>query len=148
LVRKIARLAVLILLGIVGAGLVLGAVGVAQLGSSSSREVVMRFLDDRHITGPKTEWWRAARTLERADPSRDALRALRSDDTRLLALAGFGPSFPGLDDRQFQSYASRYGVRFLAAGCVVSCGEEMRYREAGVRYAETYNRLIVASLKR
>ena len=146
--RKVGRLIVLILLGMVGAGLVIGAVGVAQLGNASSREAVMRILDDRHIMGPKTEWWRAARRLERADASGDARRALSTGDTRLLALAGIGPTFPGLDDRQFQSYASRYGARFLAAGCVTSSNEEERYREAGARYAEAYNRLIVGSLKR
>lgn len=148
MLRRLGRFSLLVALGILGAGLLVGIVGAAQLGNSASRDVVLNILDDKHIIGPKTHWLREARHLERANPARDALRAIKHADTRLLGLADIGPFLPGLDSQQFQSYAARYGVRLLAAGCEISCDEEMRYRDAGAKYAETYNRVIVAALKR
>jgi len=148
MVKRLGRLVLVVLIGVAGAALLVSVVGAMQLGSSESREVVLKILDEKHIAGPKTHWWRAARHLERVDSSRDARRAVRAGDSRLLAMATIGPYLPGLDDHQYESYASRYGTRFLAEGCVISSDEEMRYRDAAYRYAAGYNEYIVSEVRK
>lgn len=89
-------------------------------------------------------FWREAKRLRNADPVADARHAKRMGDRRLLALAAFAAYLPGLQDQDFESYRARYGVRLLAAGCVISSDEEKAFRLAASEYAKRYNLEIVA----
>ena len=107
MLKRVGRSLLLVFLGVIGAALLIGVVGMAQMGNGSSREVIMRLLDEHHVTGPKTDWWRAAKLLEHSDPARDARQALKGGDSRLLGLATVGPYLPGLPDEQYQKFESR-----------------------------------------
>lgn len=69
---------------------------------------------------------------------------MRAGGKRLLGLAMLGPYLPGLQDEKFGTYRSQLGVRFLAAGCLVSREEELLLRQAAYEYSQKCNAVIVA----
>jgi hypothetical protein len=154
---KSLRLISVVFLGVVAAGLLVGAIGVSQVGISGSRDRVTNYLDENHFIGPRTCWWRAARRLDQSDPGQDARRAIERGETRLIGSVTLDPLLPGLNPKDCESYKSRYGVRFLVPDCPVRfepdtevqpIREFAQYQESCSRYAAAYNRVVVAVVKK
>jgi hypothetical protein len=155
--RKSLRFAGVVLLGITAASLLVGAIGISQVGIVGSRAAVANYLDKNHLIGPRSCWWRAARRLDRSNPAQDARHAIKTGETRLIGSLTLGPPLPGLDPKDCASYKSRYGVRFLIPDCQARfepesefepLAEIVLYQEACSRYASTYNRVLVAAVSR
>lgn len=90
---------------------------------------------------------REARRLDHLDASRDAEQAIKIGDSRLLGVALEEPQVPGVDGRLYDYYSSRYGVRFVARGCV-DFPEWVRLRNAIYGYAERYNQVVLRKARK
>ena len=127
----------------VGSLVLLASVFLYQVGPTAARATLATALDEAHVSGPRTQWWRQARRLENADAVHDATRAVETGDRRLVGLATIGPYLPGTDDKRYTELESRFGIRLLAAGCVISSEEEGRFRSVAYSYAERYNQTVL-----
>jgi hypothetical protein len=139
-----ARFATIAVAAMALAGLLVGAVAISQLGWRATSTGAFATLDGAHIYGPHAQAWGKTIGLRLASPSLDARFALATGDHRLLGLAGFGPYIPGTESRETSAYMDRFGVRFLASGCVIESTEEEQYRRVAAEYALEYNKVILA----
>ena len=130
-----------------GSFVLLASVSLYEVGPTTARAAIATALDEAHVSGPRTRWWREARRLETADAVHEATRAVETGDRRLVGLATVGPYLPGTDDRRYTELERRFGVRFLAAGCVISSEEEGRFRSAAFAYAVRYNQTVLRLLQ-
>lgn len=123
-----------------GLGLMAGWGAWVVLRDPVTRANATTFLDDLHISGPRTDLWREAQALAKRDAAADARAAFEAGDRRLLELATIGPYIPGTDETEYQALFDRFGGRLLSWGCAISSREEWTLRGAQEKYAARYNR--------
>ena len=83
--------------------------------------------------------------LERANPEADVEQALSRHDKRLWVFARRGARIPGVDSEQESFYRGECGVKQLpGSGDVVYGDRHLKLLQQLQRYAETYNRLMLA----
>jgi hypothetical protein len=113
--RQVARAA---LVGVFAAAVLTAGVAVWQFGPAEAREMVVAKLDQHHLYGPHTRFLREAQRLERANPIRDAERALKNANFRLIGVSFCQdvPRSPGIDAALYDSYAQRFGILSMVAG--------------------------------
>ena len=139
------RAGAIAVVGLFGAALITAAVVVAN-EPADARKWLAETRESLHLSR-RVNWWRLTLEYSLRNPVRDAHRAIRVHDTRLLAGATLGGFIPGADPNAYDSLNRRYGSRLLYAGCVVEGGEGA-YRQAATQYAAKYNRVILAEVKR
>jgi hypothetical protein len=85
--------------------------------------------------------------LDNADPGKDVDEALRKGDRRFVGIRGLSTYVPGVDKFD-EHYKVTYGVRIiLMARDFVRSPQLERLNEAAVRYAASYNRLLLARIR-
>ncbi len=87
------------------------------------------------------------RRLETADPAKEVEAAWSRNDRRFLGILGFDLYAPGINKTDWKIDPVK-DVRLLDdQGCIVWNEEHQHLREVAVKYADRYNRLLLAKLK-
>src|SRR5689334_25341304 len=94
---------------------------------------------------PHTDPVQLLRWVEGADPVKDAARALKEKDFKLLAVYGYTWTIPGVAETDRCDYRERYGMKLIegTSDALVN-PEHGRLVELTIKYATTYNRHLVA----
>jgi hypothetical protein len=85
------------------------------------------------------------RRMERADPVIDLKAAIATGDHRFIGIFGIGLSTPGAP----RELAKKYGVNPIkgTSDCII--GHEMgRLQSLAIKYAETYNKMLLEHLQK
>ena len=83
---------------------------------------------------------RDLRWLEKADPERDALKAIARRDYRFLGVYGFAPFTPAVAPE----IASRYGVKYIEGTSDAIRGRrDVHYHHLAKMYAAQYNTVLL-----
>jgi hypothetical protein len=82
--------------------------------------------------------------LASADPKVDFLAALERKDTRFIGIRGLSISVPGVS----RTNQKTRGVRVIpGTSDAIRSEKDAHYQEIAIRYAETYNRLLLDHLR-
>jgi len=82
--------------------------------------------------------------LQDADATRDAQRAIRRGDRRLLAMATRGPDLPGVPADQVSRAKSVCGIRYVEGSTDAVMGQtHLKLLQAARDYASQYNRIML-----
>jgi outer membrane lipoprotein LolB len=101
---------------------------------------------DKKAAVQKTDY-RDLRTLKIENAVIDAQRAAKSKDFRLLAIRGYTLEVPGTSE-DLQSIKSTYGIREIeGTSDAIEGPEHGRLIDNARRYAEKYNRTIIADFR-
>ncbi|MCU7842933.1 MAG: hypothetical protein KZQ93_03745 [Candidatus Thiodiazotropha sp. (ex Monitilora ramsayi)] len=81
--------------------------------------------------------------VENADPAKDAEKAIKSGNTKLIAVYGFALYFPGVDENQVtKAYETGDYILIEGTGDDLCSEEHARLNNIANEYAETYNKTI------
>jgi len=119
----------------------------ALIGCASAPAADPSAVPAREVTSPPADFGRAADSLDRADPARDAEAALGRAERRLLGVQRYTLVLPGVPVERYEAAVREFGVRVLGGTSDSWVDDDhAAYNRAAESYAERYNRELLRRL--